>query len=97
MNWKITKVGEPVVFPEGMPFMFFQVYKDDLLSNVEFEVEHLWDKPDLMKERQEYGDFKFKNNMENPWTWMGSIRTGLNEKDERIGPKHEGHPQLDKP
>ena len=77
--------------------MFFQVYKDDLLSNVEFEVEHLWDKPDLMKERQEYGDFKFKNNMENPWTWMGSIRTGLNEKDERIGPKHEGHPQLDKP
>ena len=97
MNWKITKVGEPVVFPEGMPFMFFQVYKDDLLSNVEFEVEHLCDKPDLMKERQEYGDFKFKNNMENPWTWMGSIRTGLNEKDERIGPKHEGHPQLDKP
>ena len=77
--------------------MFFQVYKEDLLSSVELEVEHAWDKPDLMKARQEYGDFKFKNNQENPWTWMGSIRTGLDEKGERIGPKHEGHPALDTP
>ena len=52
MNWKITKIGEPVVFPEGMPFMFFQVYKEDLLPNVEFEIEHMWDKPELMKSRR---------------------------------------------
>jgi hypothetical protein len=97
MNWKITVENTPVTFPKGMPFMFFQVYEESLLSEVEFEVEHLWDRPELMEERQEYGEVKFKNNQENPWTWMGSIRTGLNEKGEQIGPKHDGHPKLDVP
>jgi len=57
----------------------------------------MWDNPDLMKSRQAYGEAKMKNMQDNPWTWMGSIRTGLNEKDESIGPKHEGHPILDTP
>ena len=25
MNWKITKINEPVTFPKGMPFMFFNI------------------------------------------------------------------------
>jgi len=97
MNWKITEAHKPVLFPEGMPFVFFTVVKDDLLPSVEFDVGNMWDNPDLMKSRQAYGEAKMKNMQDNPWTWMGSIRTGLNEKDESIGPKHEGHPILDTP
>ncbi len=97
MNWKITEAHKPVLFPEGMPFVFFTVVKDDLLPSVEFDVENMWDNPDLMKSRQTYGEAKMKNMQDNPWTWMGSIRTGLNEKDESIGPRHEGHPMLDTP
>ncbi len=97
MNWRITKENTPITFPKGMPFMFFQFYEESLLSEVEFEVENYWDKPELMKERQEYGDAKMKQLEEQPWTWMGSIRTGLNEKGERIGPKAERSEILDVP
>ena len=44
-----------------------------------------------------YNEAKSQRMIDNPWTWMGSIRTGLNEKGERIGPKHEGHLVLDVP
>jgi hypothetical protein len=44
MNWKITKIGEPVRFEAGMPFMFFNIYNNDLLENAEVVVENLWDK-----------------------------------------------------
>jgi hypothetical protein len=97
MNWKITKVGEPVVFKAGMPFMFFNIYKNDLLPSVKIEVENLWDKRDLMDQRQSYGDAKMKKNQEQPWTWMNGIRSGLNEKNERIGPKTEGLLKLSEP
>ena len=26
MNWKITKIGKPVLFEQGMPFVFFNIY-----------------------------------------------------------------------
>lgn len=97
MNWKITKIGEPVIFKAGMPFMFFNIYKNDLLSSVEIEVENLWDKPELMNQRQSYGDAKMKKNQEQPWTWMNGIRSGLNEKNERIGPRTEGLIKLSEP
>ena len=97
MNWMITKVGEPVTFSAGMPFMFFNIFKSDLLESVEFEVNNLWDKPDLMKARQEYGDAKMKKNREEPWTWMKGIKTGLNEKGEKIGPANLGLLKLSNP
>lgn len=97
MNWKITKIGEPVTFHEGMPFMFFQFYDRRLMPSIEIEVENYWDKPELMDARESYGEAKMKKVQEQPWTWMGGIRTGLNEKGERIGPKHDGHMTLSEP
>lgn len=97
MNWKITKVGEPVVFPKGMPFMFFNFYKRSLLSEVEFELTNVWDMPNVLDERSRYGDAKMKKVTEEPWKWMNGIRTGLNEKGDRIGPKYEGSLKLEDP
>jgi hypothetical protein len=97
MNWKITKVGEPVVFPKGMPFMFFNFYERPLLSQVEFEIQNYWDYPELMNDRASYGDAKMKKLQDEPWKWMNGIRSGLNEKGERIGPKYEGSLSLEDP
>ena len=97
MNWQITKVGEPVLFPEGMPIMHFTIYPNTLLESTEIVVENLWDKPDLMTARRSYGDAKMKNNTENPWTWTKGIKTGLNEKGEKIGTTFEGLPKLAQP
>jgi hypothetical protein len=90
MNWKITKIGEPVVFEKGTPFMFFNIYKNDILENVEIKVEKLWEKPELIEQRKSYDEAKSKKMREQPWSWMNGIRSGLNEKGEPIGPKHEG-------
>jgi hypothetical protein len=97
MNWVINKVGEPVTFAEGTPFMFFNIFKSDLLESVEFEVDNLWDKPDVMNARAAYGDAKMKKNIEEPWTWMKGIKTGLDEKGERIGPGNSGLLKLNIP
>ena len=97
MNWKITKINEPVIFPKGMPFMHFTIVKNDLLESVKFKVENLWDKPDLMDQRMSYGEAKMKKNQEEPWTWMKGIKTGLNEKGERIGPASSGLLKLNEP
>jgi len=51
----------------------------------------------LMVARQAYGDAKMKKNKEEPWTWMKGIRTGLNEKGERIGPANSGLLKLNSP
>lgn len=97
MNWMIDKVGEPVVFEEGMPFMFFTMFDSRVLENVEFEVKTLWDDAELVKARQKYGDMKMKNNHENPWTWTKGIRTGLDADGNRIGPSFTGLPKLQEP
>lgn len=97
MNWIITKIGEPITFPAGTPFMFFNIFKSDLLESVEFEVKNLWDNPELMNARQAYGDAKMKKNREEPWTWMKGIKTGLDEKGERIGPANAGLLKLNNP
>ena len=97
MNWMITKINEPITFPAGMPFMFFNIFKSDVLESVEFEVENLWDKPELMEARQAYSDAKMKKNREEPWTWMKGIKTGLNEKGEKIGPANSGLLKLNNP
>jgi hypothetical protein len=97
MNWKITKVNEPVVFKAGEPFMFFSIYPNNLLQSTTFEVQNLWDKPDLITARQSYGDAKMKKNIDEPWSWMNGIRTGLDENGNRIGPATIGLPKLDSP
>lgn len=97
MNWKITKIGEPVKFEAGMPFMFFNIYNNNLLENTEVIVENLWDKPELMAKRQSYGDAKMKKLHEQPWTWMNGIRSGLDENGNQIGPKHDGLIKLQEP
>jgi hypothetical protein len=97
MNWKITKVREPVVFKAGQPFMFFNVFDNSLLEDCEFVVENLWDKKDLMESRRKYGDKKMKNNTENPWTWTQGIKTGLDADGNQIGPKNTGLIKLKEP
>lgn len=97
ISWKLTKVNEEVTFPAGMPFAFITVYPRNLMPEMEVEVEYLWDKPKLIEERTAYSDAKMRRNIEKPWTWMNGMRTGLNEKGERIGPRHEHLPVLREP
>jgi hypothetical protein len=97
MNWMINKVNEPVVFPAGMPFMFFNIFDSTVLEKVKIETESLWDDAELVASRQKYGDMKMKNQMENPWTWTKGIRTGLDADGNRIGPTFTGLPKLDEP
>lgn len=95
--WKLTKVGEPITFPKGSPFAFFQVVRKDVMPSVEFEVTNLWDKPQLMEDRMNYSNAKIAKMRATPWSWMNSLRSGLNEKGERIGPEFTGHPVLAEP
>lgn len=97
MNWKITKVNEPVTFPAGTPYCFFTVYQEGLLESVEFEVGNVWDKPDLIESRVKYSDMKMKNQEENPWTWTKGIKTGLDADGNKIGPTFQGLPKLANP
>ena len=97
MNWAITKVGEPVTFEAGMPFMFFSMFDSSVHENTEFIVENLWDKPELIKHRQKYGNIKMANNRDNPWTWTKGIRTGLDADGNKIGPSFVGLPKLMEP
>lgn len=97
MNWKITKVGEPVVFPAGSPYCFFTVYDESVLPSVEFEVGNLGDDPALIESRVKYNDMKMKNNTEKPWTWTKGIKTGLDADGIRLGPTFMGLPKLSCP
>lgn len=97
MSWTITKEKQEILFPAGMPFAFFSIYPNNLLSNVSINVENLWDKPDLIENRIAYSEAKMKKLKEQPWTWMNGIRTGLNEKGEPIGPRHDGLVELQEP
>lgn len=97
MNWKITKINEPVIFPAGSPFCYFNIYQDQLLPSVEFQIENLWDKKELMESRMRYSEVKMKNNSENPWTWTKGIKTGLDGDGNSIGPSFQGLPKLLEP
>jgi hypothetical protein len=97
MNWKITQLNSVITFPKGMPYMWFTFVKDDALSEVKFDVGNAWENKEQLDSRVAYGAAKDQNMIDNPWTWMGSLRTGLNEHADRIGPKYEGHLTLDVP
>jgi hypothetical protein len=86
-----------ITFPKGMPYMWFTFVKDDALSEVKFDVGNAWENKEQLDSRVAYGAAKDQNMIDNPWTWMGSLRTGLNEHADRIGPKYEGHLTLDVP
>jgi len=76
-NWVIHKVNEPVVFPKGSPFLFFNIYPTELLPSVEFEVLNRWENRELEESRRKYNELKMKNSQEKPWTWVKGIKTGL--------------------
>jgi hypothetical protein len=97
MNWKITKIGEPVVFGAGTPFCFFNIYDNSVLESVEIVTSSLWDDQELVKSRMKYGELKEKNRYENPWTWTKGIRTGLDADGNEIGPTFTGLPKLTNP
>jgi len=97
MNWKITKIGEPVTFAAGTPFCFFNIYDNSILENVEIIQSNLWADPDLVASRMKYGEIKAKNNIEKPWTWTKGIRTGLDADGKQIGPTFTGLPKLANP
>ena len=97
MNWKITKIGEPVTFAAGTPFCFFNIYDNSILENTEVVTSNLWDDKELMESRVRYGELKTKNRYENPWTWTKGIRTGIDADDNKIGPSFAGLPKLATP
>ena len=97
MNWKITKIGEPVTFEAGAPFCFFNIYDNSVLENVEIIESTLWDDQKLISSRMKYGEMKARNNVEKPWTWTKGIKTGLDADNNKIGPTFTGLPKLATP
>ena len=95
-NWKITKVNEEVIFPEGTPIAFFFVYKNEL-EEITLSSKNLWEDQELFQSRKSYNEAKMCKHRDEPWVWMNGIRTGLNEKGERIGPRHDHHIILREP
>jgi len=97
MSWILTKERTPITFPAGSALAFFNFYRPSLLEEAEFEVENLWDYPDLTRARQAYSDAKTQKIQEQPWSWMNGIRTGLDHEGNRIGPRFDGHMTLKVP
>jgi len=97
MNWALTKVNEPVIFPAGMPFAFISIYNPEDMINASVSSGSLWDDRELMTARAKYGQQKSKNQQENPWTWTHGIKTGVDADDKRIGPTFAGLPKLHVP
>jgi hypothetical protein len=97
MNWKITKINEPVVFKAGDPICFFNIYDDRAMENVEIRTKNLWEDQELMQSRMNYSDLKMKNHREKPWEWTKGIKTGVDADGKRIGPAFAGLPKLKEP
>jgi hypothetical protein len=97
MNWKITKIGEPVTFKAGTPFCFFNVYDNSVMESAEIETSNLWDDMGLVDSRAKYGRAKVQNMQDNPWTWTKGIKTGLDADGNKIGPGFTGLPKLPNP
>jgi len=95
MNWKITKVGEEVVFPAGSPICFFTIQDDGLLGSVEFESFNIWENKEFIDRRVKYSQAKAEKSRE--WIWSKGIKTGLDSDGQRIGPEFMGMPKLAEP
>jgi hypothetical protein len=94
MNWKITKIGEPVVFEAGTPFCFFNIYDNSVMQEAEISTSNLWDDMGLIQSRAKYGQMKSQNMQDNPWTWTRGIKTGIDADGKTIGPSFSGLPKL---
>ena len=97
MNWKITKVGEPVTFPAGSPYCFLTIYEESTMLDTQVEVQNFWSDSELAESRMKYGAMKSKNQRENPWTWTKGIKTGTDADGKQIGPTFTGLPVLSPP
>ena len=97
MNWKITKIGEPVVFKAGEPFCFFNIYDNRVMQDVEIQVKHLWEDPELLQSRMNYSDLKMQNMRDKPWEWTKGIKTGVDADGKQIGEPFNGLPKLPEP
>jgi len=97
MNWKITKIGEPVVFAAGDPFCFFNIYDNRSMQDVEIEVKHLWEDKELLQSRMNYSDLKMQNMRDKPWEWTKGIKTGVDADGKQIGEPFRGLPKLPEP
>lgn len=97
MNWKITKINEPVTFKSGDPICFFNIYDNRAMENVEIQTKNVWDDKDLLQSRMKYSDLKSKNNREKPWEWTKGIKTGVDADGKQIGPAFTGLPKLAEP
>lgn len=95
MNWKITKIGEPVIFQKGTPICFFTIADNSLLERVKFEEFSPWGDEEFVKSRIKYGEEKIKKAQN--WTWSKGIRTGVDADLNKIGPTFTGMPKLDVP
>jgi len=96
-HWIIHKIGEPILFPKGSPFLFFTIYPTELLLNVEFEIVNRWEDKKLEESRKKYYDIKTQNSLERPWTWTRGMKTGLDADGNKIGPSYNGVPKLPEP
>lgn len=97
MNWAITKNNQEILFPAGMPYAFFTVFKPADMCGATFVTSNMWEDQDLIEERSEYNRSKFKKLEDQPWTWTKGIRSGLNSRGEQIGPSFNGLPKLSSP
>ena len=97
MNWKITKINEPVTFKSGDPICFFNIYDNRAMENVEIQTKNLWDNKELMQSRMNYSDLKMKNHREKPWEWTKGIKTGIDADGKQIGTAFAGLPSLQEP
>ena len=96
-NWVIHKIGEPVFFEKGSPFLFFTIYPTDLLPSVEFKVINRLDNKELSESRDSYNQIKSKNVQEKPWTWTKGIKTGVDADGNIIGPSYTAPVKLEVP
>jgi hypothetical protein len=97
MNWKLTKIGEPITFKAGDPFCFFTVYDNRVVENVDIKVKNLWEDKELLQSRMNYSDLKIKNMKDKPWEWTKGIKTGIDADGKQIGPSFSGLPKLSEP
>ena len=96
-NWIFTEKNKPVLFPKGMPFLFFTIYPDVLLPSVEFEIVNRWENKEMVKSREKYNNLKRKITQEKPWTWIKGIKTGTDADNNSIGPSYQGPIKLNEP
>lgn len=94
MNWMITDPDREVIFPEGFPFMFFTVVKNEVVEGTKLVLDSLPESRETIQSRIKYGESKMRRNIEQPWTWTRGIKTGLDADGRQIGPAFTGLPKL---